>query len=353
MPFKRLTLTELRDFYETEMSAKFGITTPLLKKSVVRVLAYMWAGADHLLYGVIEKFALNAIIDTAKGTFLERWATIWGLARKPATYAKGNVTFTGIDSTLIPAGTTIKRADGEEFTTDSDGTISGGSAIIPVTATLAGANGNTAADSTLSLSSPIPGIDSDVIVDADGIKDGAEKETDDQLRARLLNRIQRPPQGGSENDFVQWALDVPAVTRAWCIPNQFGLGTVGVTFVEDDNPSSIVPSPAKVQEVADYIDPLRPVTAAVTVYAPEVIPLDITVNLLPNTAATQASSTAELKDMIDRETKPGGTILLSEIETAISIAEGVVDRNVISPTGDVPHAADEIAVLGDITFGDL
>lgn len=353
MPFARLTITQLREYYEAEMSTKFGLNTPLLPKSVARVLAWAWAGGDHLLYGFIEKFALNAIIDTAKGTFLERWANIWGLSRKSATFAQGIVRFTGIEATAIPAGTTVKRDDDEEFTTDSPGTITGGIADIALTATLAGSRGNTAANSILALSSPIAGIDSTVTVDSNGITDGANQETDDALRARLLNRIQKPPQGGSENDFVQWALDIDAVTRAWAIENYLGPGTVGVTFTEDDNPISIIPSPAKVAEVAAYIDPLRPITAAVTVFAPVAVPLDINVDISPNTQSVRDSITANLEDMLKREASPGGTILKSKITEAISTAPGENNHVLNSPAGDVGHAATELAVLGNVTFGSL
>lgn len=353
MAFSRMSITELRDYYEAKMASKFGILTPLLPKSIVRVLAYMFAGGDHLLYGFLQYFAVNAIIDTANTEYLGRWATIWGLSRKAATYASGIVTFSGVDTTVVPAGTTIKRADDQEFSTDAAGTISGGSVDISVTATLAGSDGNTAAASTLTLSSPIAGVDSSVVVGSDGIADGADQETDELLRARLLNRIQQPPQGGNQNDFVQWALSVAGVTRAWCLPNYLGLGTVGVTFVEDDNEISIIPSSAKVQEVEDYIDVRRPVTAAVTVFAPTAVALDVEVDISPNTAAVQAEIEAELEDLLLQDAEPGVTILISRIRQAISNAQGESDHDLISPTADVTYAASELPVLGTITFGAL
>ena len=62
---------------------------------------------------------------------------------------------------------------------------------------------------------------------------GTDTETDEQLRARILQRIQNPPMGGSAADYVAWALAVPGVTRAWAAPEQ-GIGTITVRFLMDD-----------------------------------------------------------------------------------------------------------------------
>ena len=62
---------------------------------------------------------------------------------------------------------------------------------------------------------------------------GTDAETDDQLRARILHRIQNPPMGGAQADYVTWALAVPGVTRAWAASEQ-GIGTMTVRFLMDD-----------------------------------------------------------------------------------------------------------------------
>ena len=68
---------------------------------------------------------------------------------------------------------------------------------------------------------------------AGGLAAGSDAETDESLRARVLRRIQKPPQGGAGYDYVAWALEVPGVTRAWVYPAEMGLGTVTVRFVRD------------------------------------------------------------------------------------------------------------------------
>ena len=87
-----------------------------------------------------------------------------------------------------------------------------------------------------------------------------------------------------------------------------------------------------------------------TVYAPVAVALDFTIQLVPNTALVQAAVQAELEDMLRRDSAPGGTILISKINEAISLADGETDHTVTVPAGNVVHLANEIATMGDITW---
>ncbi|HOX23818.1 MAG TPA: baseplate J/gp47 family protein, partial [Elusimicrobiales bacterium] len=56
-------------------------------------------------------------------------------------------------------------------------------------------------------------------------------ETDDDYRARLLDRIRRPPAGGNKYDYPRWALEVEGVKAAYCFGGEsatHGIGTVDV-----------------------------------------------------------------------------------------------------------------------------
>lgn len=352
MAFSRLTLAQLKTFYESELSVQFGINTPLLRNTVVKVLAYVWAAADYMLYGFLDWISKQVMPDTAETEYLDRWAAIWGITRKAAVYAAGDVVFTGTNGTVIPAGTVVVRDDDEEFTTDSLLTIAGGTATGAVTASTAGAAANTDAATILSLFTPISGIDSDVTVDTGGLAGGADQESDALLRGRELARIQTTPQGGTEADFENWVLEVSAVTRAWIFENYLGIGNVGVTFVLDGS-VPIIPNAAKLTEVEDYLDARRPITANLTVFAPTEKDLNMTIKLLPNTATVQVAVEAELEDLLTREAEPGGTIKLSHLDEAISIATGETDHVIVTPTADVTHNVGELPVLGTITWQDL
>lgn len=350
MPLTRPTLSELRTRTAADMQSRLNLG-PLLPRMVAKVLSEIIAAVAHQLYGYIQWASNQLFPDTAEREFLLRLATIWGINRIPASFATGNVTFTGAAATLIPQGTTLQRSDGTAFVTNAEGVLSGGgSATIAVTAVVAGAAANTAATVALTMTSPIQGVSSNPVVASGGLEGGVDEEMDESLRARLLIRIQTPPQGGAASDYVAWALSIAGVTRAWCYPEHLGAGTVGVAFVTDDADDGPIPSSQKVSEVNAYIQERRPVTADVTVFAPVAVDLDLNITVSPNTAAVKAAVEAELKALLRREAVPGGTLYLSKIREAISIAAGENNNVLNSPTANVTTSTGELLVLGDITW---
>src|SRR5690606_18623762 len=125
---------------------------------------------------------------------------------------------------------------------------------------------------------------------------------------------------------------------------------VGVAFVRDDDSGTIIPDPGEVNDVQDYIDDRRPVTATVTVYAPQADPLDFNISVTPNTQPVKDAVQAELEDFIRRTAEPGGTLLISQIREAISSAAGEFAHVLHSPLTDQVAASGDIFVMGNITW---
>lgn len=348
MPFSRPTLQELINRTSADAVARLGLEE-LLRRDDMQVLTRVLSGAAHGLHGHVAWMAEQVIIDTAEAEYLERWANIWGVTRKAASFASGPITLTGTTGAVIPAGTLLAAANGQEYETDAEVTLAAGTATAQVTALAAGQAGNLAAGTTLTLVSPVAGVNSQAAVASGGLVGGADTETDAALRARLLARIQAPPHGGAKADYIAWALEVAGVTRAWVYPGELGLGTVTVRFVRDDD-ASIIPDAAEVTAVQTHLDALRPVTAGLTVVAPIAVPLNLTIQLTPNTAAVQAAVQAEIKDLLRREAEPGGTILISHIREAISLAAGETNHVLTVPAADVTHTVGQIATMGTITW---
>lgn len=349
MPLSRPSLADLVQRVAADIASRLPGADALLRRSNLGVLGKVLAGVAHGLYGFLAYIARQVIIDTADADYLERWAVIWGLVRHAAVAAGGTVTFTGVNGTAIPAGTVLQRSDGTQFTTNAPGVIASGSAAIAVTASDPGTDGETAAGSVLVMSAPIAGVASSATVAAGGLSGGSDVESDAALRARLLLRIRRPPQGGSRSDYENWTLEVPGVTRVWVRPLYLGLGTVGILFVRDDDPS-IIPDVGEVATVAAYLEERRPVTAELYVLAPTPVALAFTIELTPDTADVRAAVIAELTDVLRREAEPGGTILRSHLTEAISLAAGEVDHVLTVPAADVEHDATEMAVMGVVTW---
>lgn len=351
MPLDRPSLQELIERVYADIESQLPGTDARLRRSNLGVLGRTHSGVTHGLYGHLDWQSKQLLPDTAELEYLERHASVYKITRIAAGKAAGSITFTGTDTSVIPAGTIVQRSDAVEFTTDAEATINAGSAIAAVTAVEGGVASNTDAGSSVTLVNPIAGVNSTASVTT-AIANGTDAESDDSLRERLLDRIQQPPHGGAEFDYVKWAKEVSGVTRAWEYPQEMGIGTVTVRFVVDDHAVSSIPDAAKVTEVQDHIDSVRPVTVkGLYVVAPLDTPLDITITgLNPDTQEVRDAITAELKDLLRREAVPGGTILISHIREAISIAAGEHDHALTVPAADVTHSTGEIATLGVITW---
>jgi uncharacterized phage protein gp47/JayE len=183
---------------------------------------------------------------------------------------------------------------------------------------------------------------------------GTDQETDEELRARILLRIQSPPMGGDANDYVQWALAVPGVTRAWSFPNEIGVGSVTVRFLMDDLRASDDgwPTPTDILAVQTYIEKVRPVTVKdCFVVAPikQFISLAIA-NLVPNTSDVQAEIQLSLENMMRVKASPGQTIYSAWISAAIMNAPDVISFNLITNDDFVMPAPGYMAVLGTILY---
>ncbi len=348
MSFDRPDLTTLLDRAKSDIESRLEGADAGLRRSVLGVLATMHAGVTHGLYGYLDYLSAQLMPDTAEIEYLDRWAGIWKIARTPAAKATGTALFLGTSGAELPAGTLLRRADGVEYEITADTMLFSGEASAPVRARVSGASGNADAGAKLSLSSPVAGVQSVATVVA--CSGGADAETDASLRTRLLARIRQAPHGGADFDYAAWALAVPGVTRVWVSPLELGAGTVTVRIMTDETTDDGIPTGESVSLVQAALDAARPVTADLTVAAPIAVPLNPGIWVAPDTSAVRTAVQAELLDLLRREAQPGGTILVSHLREAVSIAAGENDHSLVSPAADVANATGEIAVLGTINW---
>jgi len=349
MAFERPTLQEINSRIQADFNGRLTGAESRLRRSMLGIFARVLAGAFHGLYGYIAYLARQLLPDTATGQWLRRHAAIWGVMPHAASRATGLIDLSGINGAVVPAGTELQRADGAIFVTQAEATLTGGVAGVAVTAALAGAAGVTPAGAILSFVSPVSGIQSQALVGAAGLSGGADEETDEALRRRILLRIKNPAYGGNAADYERWALEVAGVTRVWVYPQWYGLGTVGVSFVCDGR-ADIIPTAGDIAAVTAYIQSQRPVTASVLIFAPIASITPFRLSVTPDTSAVREAIIAELDDLFYRVAEPGGTILISHIRQAISNAAGEEDHALTAPANDVVAAAGYLPVRGAVTW---
>jgi uncharacterized phage protein gp47/JayE len=342
----------------------------LVPNSNLRVMAEINAGMGHLNLQFIAWLANQILPTNALDEWLDRWATIYlvnadsSKGRKQATFASGTATvsITATAGGTIDEGTTMTGGNGVIYQTTAQVSSSGVAIVtVPIVALTAGAIGNLDPGSILGVSGVVGANNGGTVVSLTG---GTDQETNDQLRYRLLLRIQNPPMGGDANDYVQWTLAVAGVTRAWASPQEQGVGTMTVRFMCDTLRASSggFPTQDDIDAVTTYLNMVRPVTVKdFFVESPIPFPISFTVaDLDSNDATTWANILTSVGSMIFNKaapasalngvTQPATTIYAAWVSDAVLQAVGVNSFDLIADDFVMPNAG-SLAVLGNVIHG--
>ncbi len=333
----------------------------IIPNSPLRIMTDGNSAMAHLTLQYLDWLAKQLLPDTAEKEWLDRHAAIWlKNGRKQATYSSGTATFTGTAGTTIPAGTELSNG-ATTFQTTADITLGAGATAGNIQAQTAGTDGNLDVGTFLSITTAISGVDGAAVVVS--LAGGTDAESDSSLRNRILDRIQKPPQGGDADDYVAWTLEVPGVTRAWCSPLEMGDGTVTVRFMMDElrSSNSGLPTSDDIATVKAYLDTVRPVaTKDLFVLAPTLYPINFTImNLEQDSVSTRAAIANAVTAMLADRAKPAyslngvsqqaQTIYAAWVSDAILGASGV-DSFTLTMADQVMPDSGSMAVLGTITY---
>lgn len=386
MPFQRKTLTTLISEVAADISSALEGADALLRFAVLKIVGKVQAGLCNLQFGYLDWIARMAVPFTAEDEYLEGWAALKDVYRKAATQAQLTAQFHGTTGKVLSAGTAIARGDGVTYTTSTTGTVDGtGNVSVTIVADVAGSAGNADSGTAISLSVAVDGIQQGGTITAT-VESGADIEIDDDLRSRMLDAYQNTTQGGDFEDYVQWALAVAGVTRAWCAPNGFGAGTVVVYTMWDkaeivhggfpqgtDGVSQNDKGPGGLPRgtvasgdqlvVADSIVTKQPVTALVYSCAPIANNLTITLSGLTSaTTATRNAISAAIADVLFRNGDPrAGTINRDDIAAAIrsvsgtsgfliTLIQGVVGTTTTTYSGNITSGFGQLPVLASVQY---
>lgn len=348
MPFNRPSLKDHIERIKSGLEKELTGYSETLRFKFSKILAYVIGGAIHLIYGWLEQIVLMFFANTAVGEFLLNRAATYKIYPRPATYFVGYAIFKGINGVGVSANKTLNAENGIQYLTKESGFISAGQVLIKVEALTAGTIANLVAGQKLTLVSPINGVENEAEISASGLIQALDQEDPELLRTRLLQRIQNPPAGGNDADYERWALEFGA-TRAWPYPNYMGSGRVGITFVYDTR-DDIIPTESEVEALRLYVEARRPMCATTIAFAPIPKSLPFQIQVSPDSPEVREAIEAELRDMISRDAKPNGKILLSRIREAISVAAGEDDNTLLAPVADDQAVNGEIHIFGGITW---
>jgi uncharacterized phage protein gp47/JayE len=369
MSFAVPSLSTIVERISDDLNSRLPGEDARLRRSVLYVLARVLAAVAWSLYQYQSWISRQVLPDTADTDSLDRHATIWGLTRIPATFTHREMMVTALAGSTLPAGSIAEDGDGNQFATDAiHNWAIGGTEAVPATAVIAGVDANLATGTILTLASPPVGVTAICTIGASGQTDGADTESDDNLRVRIHERIAVTPQGGAEADYVAWARAALAATdRVFLTTGWAGPGTLLIRFTVHGTGHDPIPTAGEVTTVMDYIEAVdadgystrRPVTADVTVAAPtaDPIPFSIELHVLSGYGVVdvRAAIILALAAMLREYGEPSATVVNGHVHEAIAGVEGIewyilLDVDGGGPTADITPTTGAIPTVGAITW---
>lgn len=312
-----------------------------------------------------EQDILNAIScifpSTSFGIFLDRHGKSRGITRREATKAYGHVQVTAKAGTVIPAGTIFTTVADEyaeyvEFVSVTSGITESDTEPISlaVEAVLAGIEGNVPAGAITLLGMNINGVSG--VYNEEATSGGSDIEDDESLRGRIeqYDKSRQVSYVGSKSDYERWALEVPGVGTALCIPakDTSGLVTLVITDTNGDPANEHLCA-----DVYDYIQSpndenarLTNVNATLSVVPPSTIGLTVsaTVELVyGNTLETvKAAFISGLKTYL---AACNGEVKYSKVGGVLSATPGISDHKNLLVNGKTSNITISVEQLPDLT----
>jgi uncharacterized phage protein gp47/JayE len=345
--------TDFEEALATDADGNARVVDARSNRSLLAVIARVIGLALYPVYLYLGWVARQLFPDKCDDSVLPWHARIWGVDRLPGAIATGDVIFAGVEGTVIPAGT-ILTLSGATWSTGATTTIDGTESVtVTVSAAAVGASSNQVAGARLTLQTAIAGLAvQTATVAPGGIAGGSDRQSVDDWRQALLDRIREPAHGGAVADYRTWVkAALPSVARIAVYDAWIGAGSVGVVIcMADDDGNFRAATPAEVAVAQAYLDEVKPVTARVIALAATLRAQDVAVAVSPYSAQVEAAvRTAVAGYFRSKDIQIGEALRFSRLEERISRAAGEDWHHLATPAADVAPTSVQILVPGTVS----
>lgn len=264
------TTQELSASIVGAIEAQIGQSVPLLPKAFIRVLAKVMAAVFITLYKYIGFMGLQLFVRTASAsptvingqtlTPLIEWGRLIGLGDpRKATPAELRVQVTVENQTgSLPSGSQLLgETNGVTYLTIGAVLLNAPTVLVTVRASAdpngsggVGEIGNLTAGAVLNFANPLPNVSRAAVV-TEQLVTGADAETNNSYRQRVIDRFQRRPQGGAYADYAVWGEEVAGIANVY--PYTGEPGEVNV-YVESATELDGIPTQVQLDAVFDSIE---------------------------------------------------------------------------------------------------
>lgn len=309
----------------------------------------------ELLQHVLEAVSENGFIDTAQMEYVDLRAMEYGEYRKPAERAKGWLLISDKIGREINIDTVVMTEhDGEPIAlqiVEYNVVPESGEVTVQAVAVEPGDNGNIPAYSDMTCVD----LPEAIITNPIEFLGGVDRESDEELKSRVLLKVRKPITSGNIYHYELWARQIAGISQARVTPLWDGPGTVKVTVI---NSEGRAPTEEQVLAVAEHIEKERPIGADVTVVAIKEVPINVYVELELAEGLIPSDVKEEVKQNIAEYLAEAHTeIRHSQIARAVLRTEGVKDyRSILIGTEaelsnyNITISADDVAVVGEVAL---
>jgi uncharacterized phage protein gp47/JayE len=215
----RPSIEELQQSVKTEISTRMLGGAPVLPFSNEDVLAFIMAGTVNLMHGYVAQGLKESDPKDMCCDNLVAYAARRGIFLQGAERSRGIVIITGVAGAAIPANIRFVDDASQEYKLDPSYTTNptvldaDGSAALFIAASGGGSRYNQAPGTVLTVSTTIPDINISATVTTAGLIGGADDETCDQLRVRVLDSEKQGALSTNVDWFLSKSKSWPGVTR--------------------------------------------------------------------------------------------------------------------------------------------
>ena len=293
---------------------------------------------------------------TAQGIYLERHAAMRGLKRQEASKAAGTLRFSVETASVVdlevPAGSVCMTEAEYRFQTTERGVLQAGELFVDVPAeALEGGSGFNAAPGTITIMTACP-VGITACTNPKAFSGGSDPESDESLRARVLESYRRLPNGANAAWYERSAMDHEGVTAAQAVGRARGIGTVDVYITGESGQ----PDAALLEEVRADLQEKREIAVDVRVLAPQTRTVNVTMEVAAGSGWTFAAVKATVEQAVASFFGGhllGKPVLAAELITLAFQQEGVANVRLVSPAADVAAAVGTLPVLGSLSVTEL
>lgn len=269
------TTKEISDNIIAQLEASLNQTIPLLPKSFMRVLAKALAGVFILLYKYVGFMFLQMFVASASimetvvnGKTIRplvEWGRLIGVGDPvAATNAELLIDITvEVQTGTLPTGSQLLNVtNGVTYITL--GAVILNAAVVQATVRAvsdqvdgggAGVIGNLDPGAVVSFANPLANVARDAVVVSQTVT-GANAESTEAYRQRVIDRFQKRPQGGAYADYEEWGEEVAGIINTYPYtsikPGQVDLFSEA-TVASSGSPDGI-PTAAQLQAVLDSVE---------------------------------------------------------------------------------------------------